>query len=68
LLKTLWGGKYDVAYIIDSKGIRCYTQKGQARKNRVLNAFTVILAILSGKPAVAGAGLLAHSRQDILVK
>jgi len=68
LIRILWGGKYDAAFILDSKGIRCYTQKGQARKNRVLNALTVILGVLSGKPAIAGVGLLAHSRQDILIK
>lgn len=68
LIRILWGGRYEVSFILDSKGIRCYTQKGQASKNRVLNALTVILGVLSGKPAAAGAGILAQSRQDILIK
>ncbi len=68
LIRILWGGRYEVAFILDSKGIHCYTQKGQASKNRMLNALTVILGILSGKPAVAGAGILAQSGQDILIK
>ena len=40
----------------------------QARQNRVINALTAVLGLLSGKPAVAGAGVLAQSRQDVLVK
>lgn len=68
LIRILWGGMYDVAFVIDSKGIRCYTQRGQARKNRILNGVTVILGLLSGKPAVAGAGFLAQSGQNVLVK
>jgi hypothetical protein len=68
LIRILWRGKYDVSFIIDSKGIHCQTQQGQADKNRVLNALTVVLGLLSGKPAVAGAGILAQSRQSVLLK
>ena len=68
LIRVLWGGKYEAGFVLDSKGIRCYTQESQRRKNRVLNALTVVLGLLSGKPAAAGAGLLAQTRQDILVR
>ena len=40
LIRVLWGGKYDAAFILDCKGIRCYTQKDQASKNLILNALT----------------------------
>jgi len=68
IIRILWGGKYHVAFVIDGKGVRCYTQKGQAQKNYLLNVLTVVLGALSQKPAVVGAGLLAQSRQDILIK
>jgi len=63
-----WGGKYHAGFEIDSKGIRNYTLKDQARKNTMLNIMTMIAGLISGKPAVAGAGMLAQSRQDMLIK
>jgi hypothetical protein len=67
-IMIVWGGKYDAEFIVDNKGVRCRTAARQARQNRVINALTVVLGLLSGKPAVAGAGVLAQSRQDVLVK
>ena len=67
-IRIVWGGKYDAEFVVDSKGVRCRTAARQARQNRVINALTVVLGLLSGKPAVAGAGVLAQSRQDVLVK
>ncbi|MEL7588954.1 MAG: hypothetical protein AAGU19_19740 [Prolixibacteraceae bacterium] len=62
------GGKYDAGFSLDKTGIRNCTMKKQARKNRIINMLTVVAGFLSGKPAVAGAALLAQSRQDILVR
>ena len=67
-IQLVWGGKYDVGFEMDSSGIRSYTLKDQARKNRVVNSLAVVLGLLSGKPAVAGAGMLAQSRQDVYLK
>jgi len=67
-LRIVWGGKYDAEFVVDNKGVRCRTAARQARQNRIINALTVVLGLLSGKPAVAGAGVLAQSRQDVLVK
>jgi hypothetical protein len=67
-IRIVWGGKYDAEFVIDDKGIRCRTAARQARQNRIINALTVVLGLLSGKPAAAGAGILAQSRQDVLVK
>ena len=66
-IRIVWGGKYDAEFVIDGKGIRCRTAARQARRNRIINALTVALGLLSGKPAAAGAGVLAQSRQDVLV-
>ena len=63
-----WKGKYDVGFKLDKTGIRSFTLPNQAKKNRILNAITVIAGLLSGKPAVAGAGLLAQSQQNVLIK
>lgn len=65
---AVWGGKYDVGFELDKTGIRNYTLKNQAKKNRIINTMAVVFGLLSGKPAVAGAGILAQSRQNILIK
>jgi len=67
-IMIVWGGKYDAEFIVDSKGVRCRTAARQARQNRIINTLAFVLGLLSGKPAVAGAGVLAQSRQDVLVK
>lgn len=61
-------GKYEAEFVLDQKGVFCRTQTKQAKKNRFINALTVILGMLSGRPAVAGAGLLAQSRQEVFLR
>ena len=55
-------------FTIDGKGVRCKPAQNQLKKNRIVNRITIVLGLLSGKPAVAGAGMLANSRQDISIK
>lgn len=66
-IKILYHGKYKVKYIIDGKGIRCYTEKNQKRKNTLVNSLVVIFGIFSGKYSVSGAGMLAQSKQDLKI-
>jgi hypothetical protein len=68
LILVLYGGKYDVGFVIDSQGILCYTQSHQAKTNRIVNGLTVVLGLLSSKPAAAGAGMLAGTKQSIFLK
>lgn len=68
LIKVLYGGKYDVGFVLDNNGILCYTQPSQANKNRIMNTLTVVLGLLSGKAAVAGAGLLAGTKQTAFLR
>lgn len=65
---TVWGGKYDVGFELNKVRIRNFTLKNQANKNLIINTMTVVLGLFSGKPAVAGAGLLAQSRQHLTIK
>lgn len=67
-IMIVYGGNYDAGFVIDNKGILCYTQKKQAKVNRIVNWLTIILGLLSRNPAAAGAGLLAQSRQSVLLK
>lgn len=46
----------------------CRTQAKQAKKNRIVNILTVVLGLFSGKPAVAGAGMMAQLRREIFLK
>src|SRR5665647_442569 len=67
-IRIVWGGNYEVGFELDKTGIRNYTMKKQARKNRIINTLAVVLGLFSGKPAVAGAGILAQSRQEVSMK
>lgn len=67
-IKIVWGGNYEVGFELDKTGIRSYTLENQARKNRIINTLAVVLGLFSGKPAIAGAGVLAQSRQEVSVK
>ncbi len=60
-------GKYDAAFVLDQKGVGCRTRAGQAKRNRIINALTIALGLLSGKPSTAGAGALAQARQDVFL-
>jgi hypothetical protein len=64
LIQVLYGGKYDVGFVIDDKGILCYTKSHQAKINRIVNGLTVVLGLLTGKPSAAGAGILAATKQS----
>src|SRR6056297_1713982 len=66
-IMILYQGKYDVGFVLDKKGIRCYTQKKQAKKNKIINNLAVILGIFFRRPTIAGAGMLAQSRQNIRI-
>jgi hypothetical protein len=63
LIQAVYGGTYAVDFEMDGVGVRGQTQARQARRGRVLNVLTVVLGLLTGQPAAAGAGLLAQSRQ-----
>ncbi len=67
-LMIAYRGRYEAEFVLDNEGALCRTQAKQAKKNRVINALTVALGLLSGKPAVAGAGLLAQSRQETFIR
>lgn len=68
LIMAVYGGKYEAEFVLDSEGALCRTQAKQAKKNRFVNALTVILGLFSGKPTVAGVGLLAQSRQEVYLR
>lgn len=67
-LLILYRGKYEVEFVLDDKGALCRTQAGQAKKNRLINTLTVIFGLFSGKPTLAGAGMLAQSRQEVFLR
>lgn len=67
-LMVVYRGKYEMDFILDSEGALYRTQTGQAKKNRIVNTLAVVLGLLSGKPVAAGAGMLAQSRQEVLLR
>lgn len=64
LVWSLYGGKYDAGFVINQKGILCYTQSTQAKTNRIINGLTAVLGLASGQPTVTGAALLANAKQS----
>jgi len=67
-IMAVYRGKYEAEFVLDGKGALCRTGAKQAKKNRIINALTVVLGLLSGKPAAAGAGMLAQSRQEVSLR
>ncbi len=67
-IMVAYRGKYEAEFVLDGKGVICRTQAKQAKKSRIGNTLTVMLGLLSGKPAVAGAGMLAQSRQEVFLR
>lgn len=65
---VIYRGRYEAEFVLDGKGVLCRTQERQVKRNRVVNILTVVLGLLSGKPAVAGAGMLAQSQQEVLIR
>lgn len=61
-------GKYEAEFILSNKGVFCRWQAKQAKRNRVINTLTFMLGLLTGRTAVAGAGLLAQSRQEVFIR
>ncbi|NLI70416.1 MAG: zinc ribbon domain-containing protein [Firmicutes bacterium] len=67
-ITLVYRGRYDAEFVLDGKGALCQTQSGQAQKNRIVNTLAVLFGFLSGKPATAGAGMLAAARQRVLLR
>ncbi|MEA4816419.1 MAG: hypothetical protein VB120_06145 [Lachnospiraceae bacterium] len=67
-IMVIYRGKYDAEFVLDKKGILYRTQEKQAKKNGILNVITVVLGLASGKPSVAGAGMLAQSNQEVFIR
>lgn len=67
-MMAVYRGKYEAQFVLDHKGALCRTQTKQAKKNRIVNALTVVLGVLAGKHAIAGAGMLAQSRQEVFLR
>ena len=67
LIAAIWGGKYHAGFELSRTGVRNYTEKTQARKNRILNILTIIAGFWGNKPAVAGAAVLAASCNDVTI-
>lgn len=67
-IMAVYRGKYKAEFILDDEGAFCRTRRSQAKKNKIINTLTVVLGLLSGKPAVAGAGMLAGARQSVYLR
>ena len=67
-IMAAYRGKYEVEFVLDQKGVLCRTGARQTKKNRIINTLTVHFGLLSGKPATAGVGMLAESRQETFLR
>lgn len=68
LIMVVYQGKYEVEFVLNGDGILYQTQAEQRKKNRFINTLTVLLGLFFGKPATAGAGMLAQSRQEVFLR
>lgn len=66
-MKIFYGGKYDLNFIIDEKGLKCLEDKKQQKKSKALNILTIMAGIITNKPAVSGAAILSQSRNTVFI-
>lgn len=64
-IMIVYRGKYEVEFVLDDKGLICRTLAKQTKKNKVINTLAVIFGLFTGNPAVAGAEMLAQSKQEV---
>ncbi|NMB34760.1 MAG: hypothetical protein GX989_00560 [Firmicutes bacterium] len=67
-IMIVYRGKYEVEFVFDDKGLICRTLAKQTKKNKVINTLAVIFGLFTGNPAVAGAGMLAQSKQEVSLR
>ncbi len=65
IMAVVFRGRYAVRYTLSSKGILLETTSTAAKK---ANRLAIVAGVLSGKPGVAGSGLLAASQETQEVK
>lgn len=64
IVAVMNGGSYQVVFELNSEGINHIQMQKQFKKNQVLAFITVLAGAASGSPQVAGAGLLAGSKES----
>lgn len=67
-IRLVYKGVYQVEFHLGQTSLTCRTRAAQAKTNRLVNGLAVLLGLLTGKPAAAGAGLLAQSRQTVTLR
>lgn len=67
-IQLVYRGKYAVSFILNEEGVQYSTQSNTTKKNRIVNGLAISLGLLSGKPTISGAGLLANSKQSVTIK
>lgn len=67
-IMVVYRGRYEAEFVLDPTSVLCRTRAKQAKKSRVINTLAVVLGLLSGTPAAAGAGMLAQSRQEVFLR
>ena len=68
LIMVIYAGKYAPGFIIDEAGITNYTQVNHAKKNRIINTILIVMGLFRGNLTATGTGLIAQSRQTVLIK
>ncbi|MBQ9216404.1 MAG: hypothetical protein IJ159_06605 [Prevotella sp.] len=59
-----YGWKYVVLFTLDEKEVKHQQMPRQVKKAQLLGALTAMVGVATGKPGVAGTGLLAASRSS----
>ncbi len=67
-LFVVYRNRFRMHYEINDDGVFMGFAATSGRKNRLVNIATIIAGGLAGKPSVAGAGLLAQSRQSVFLR
>lgn len=60
----IMGARYDFIFTLDSNGVMERPGRKQGRKNLITNTMLIIAGLFSRNPGLAGAGMIAQSRQE----
>lgn len=67
LLMLVYRGKFLHGFHLDGRGVQFYTPPSQHKKNKGIQTTLLVLSVLSGKPAGAGAALIAKSQENVFI-
>lgn len=63
-IMVVYRGRHEAEFVLDGNGVRYRTQARETKTNRLVNGLSIVLGLASGRPTIAGVGMMAQARQE----